>query len=139
MEEISATLKNMKNDNSPGSDGFTTEFLKNDGLDLHIPMDKKTNNGRSPTQFQEDIELSSADISLPGGRIIQGKLSRLLTLTIFELSRAIIRTNVLTKFHEDWSINVNYQVLRRKLPPGGHVFQRTRAIFKHRDIIKTYI
>ena len=28
MEEISATLKNMKNDKSPGSDGFTTEFFK---------------------------------------------------------------------------------------------------------------
>ncbi|KAH3769996.1 hypothetical protein DPMN_171275 [Dreissena polymorpha] len=44
----------------------------------------------------------------------------------------IIRTNVLTKLHEDWTINVTSRVLTRKFAPptGGHVFQRTGTIFK---------
>ncbi|KAH3801573.1 hypothetical protein DPMN_155228 [Dreissena polymorpha] len=45
---------------------------------------------------------------------------------------AIIRTNVLTKFHKDWTINVNSIELTRKnaLHPGGHAFQRTGTILK---------
>ncbi|KAH3801564.1 hypothetical protein DPMN_155219 [Dreissena polymorpha] len=45
---------------------------------------------------------------------------------------AIIRTNVLTKFHKDWTINVNSIELTRKnaLQPGGHAFQRTGTILK---------
>ncbi|KAH3797285.1 hypothetical protein DPMN_150863, partial [Dreissena polymorpha] len=45
---------------------------------------------------------------------IWGKLPHYLTITIFELSRAIIKTNVLTKFHERWSINVISRVLSFK-------------------------
>ncbi|KAH3792048.1 hypothetical protein DPMN_145537 [Dreissena polymorpha] len=45
-------------------------------------------------------------------------------------TKDIIRTNVLTKFHEE--IN--------SPPPGGHVFQQTGNIFKLiRDIIKTNV
>ncbi|KAH3826928.1 hypothetical protein DPMN_128855 [Dreissena polymorpha] len=49
----------------------------------------------------------------------------------------IIRTNVLTKFHEERSINVTYTVLTRKnVPPGGHIFQPTGTIFElFQDII----
>ncbi|KAH3876036.1 hypothetical protein DPMN_039316 [Dreissena polymorpha] len=42
-------------------------------------------------------------------------------LTIFKLIQDIIQTNLLTKFHEDWTINVASRVLTRKTapPPGG--------------------
>ncbi|KAH3751005.1 hypothetical protein DPMN_185546 [Dreissena polymorpha] len=45
------------------------------------------------------------------------------TGTIFKFSRAIIRTNLWTKFHEDRTINVISRVLTRKTspPPGGHI------------------
>ncbi|KAH3781507.1 hypothetical protein DPMN_159337 [Dreissena polymorpha] len=62
---------------------------------------------------------------------------------IFELSRGINRTNVLTKFHEDLVINVASRVFTRqnlKLPRplGGHVFPPTGPIFKLiQDIIGT--
>ncbi|KAH3834388.1 hypothetical protein DPMN_107711 [Dreissena polymorpha] len=42
----------------------------------------------------------------------------------FKLDRGIIRTNLLTKFHEDWTRNVASRVFTRKTAPptGGHVF-----------------
>ncbi|KAH3871912.1 hypothetical protein DPMN_035127 [Dreissena polymorpha] len=54
------------------------------------------------------------------------------TVTIFELIQDIIGTNLLTKFHED-------QTLNKKMPrPGGHVFQATGTIFKLvQNIIRT--
>ncbi|KAH3839022.1 hypothetical protein DPMN_112443 [Dreissena polymorpha] len=44
----------------------------------------------------------------------------------------IIGTNLLTKLHEDWKINVASRVLTRKNapPPDGHVFQPTGIIFE---------
>ncbi|KAH3824447.1 hypothetical protein DPMN_126283 [Dreissena polymorpha] len=87
--------------------------------------------------------------------------------TSFELSRGINGANVLTKFHEDqtinvasrvftrqnqsqkltmstlcsdWTINVASRVLTRKNapPPGGHVFKETKTIFELiKDIIGT--
>ncbi|KAH3798528.1 hypothetical protein DPMN_152128 [Dreissena polymorpha] len=47
-----------------------------------------------------------------GGHIFQQ------TETIFKLSLAIIKTNVQTKFHEDWSINVTPRVLTRQNCPA---------------------
>ncbi|KAH3842602.1 hypothetical protein DPMN_116100 [Dreissena polymorpha] len=44
--------------------------------------------------------------------------------TILELIQEIIRTNVLTKFHEDWTINVTPRV-KNVSPPGDHIFQPT--------------
>ncbi|KAH3859124.1 hypothetical protein DPMN_101839 [Dreissena polymorpha] len=58
----------------------------------------------------------------------------------FELFQDIIGTNLVTKFHEDWMINVASIVLTRKNvpPPVGHVFQPTRTIFELiQDIIGT--
>ncbi|KAH3795970.1 hypothetical protein DPMN_149533 [Dreissena polymorpha] len=54
------------------------------------------------------------------------------TETIFELVQDIIRSNVQTKFHEDWTINVTLRVLTRKnaLPPNGNVFQPTGSYFE---------
>ncbi|KAH3778701.1 hypothetical protein DPMN_180171 [Dreissena polymorpha] len=54
------------------------------------------------------------------------------SIIIFELIQDIIETNLLTKFHEDWTIN-------EKCPaPGGHVFKATKTIFKLiQDIIRT--
>ncbi|KAH3711975.1 hypothetical protein DPMN_071651 [Dreissena polymorpha] len=50
-------------------------------------------------------------------------------VTIVELSRATIRTNLRTKFHEDWIINVTSRV-NIALSPGSHLFQLTKIIFK---------
>ncbi|KAH3890286.1 hypothetical protein DPMN_014362 [Dreissena polymorpha] len=59
--------------------------------------------------------------------------------TIFELNRHIHKTNVLTKFHEDWAKNVssrlfscfhNIHIETTAPPSGGHVFQMITTIFK---------
>ncbi|KAH3706469.1 hypothetical protein DPMN_065855 [Dreissena polymorpha] len=66
-----------------------------------------------------------------------------LTTGNFNLWQNFIGTNVLTKFHEDWQINVANKVSTRQLPPhppGGHVFQRTITIFKlTRAIVRTNV
>ncbi|KAH3847248.1 hypothetical protein DPMN_089567 [Dreissena polymorpha] len=62
--------------------------------------------------------------------------------TIFKLIQDIIQTNLLTKFHEDWTINVASRVLTRKTapPPGGHVFSPIWTIFELvRDINATNV
>ncbi|KAH3841034.1 hypothetical protein DPMN_114493 [Dreissena polymorpha] len=57
-------------------------------------------------------------------------------IIIFELFQDIIETNLLTIFHEDWTMNVASRVLTRLLtrknapPRGGHVFQPTSTIFE---------
>ncbi|KAH3800530.1 hypothetical protein DPMN_154163 [Dreissena polymorpha] len=53
-------------------------------------------------------------------------------VTIFKLIQAFIKTNLLTKCHEDWTIYVAFRVLIRKndSPPGGHVFLPTVIVFK---------
>jgi len=79
----------------------------------------------------------------PGSHVFQP------TGTIFKLVQDIIRTNVLTKFHEDWTINVTSRVLtrfyyshiRKTAPPlGGHVFHPTETIFELvQDFIGTHV
>ncbi|KAH3885100.1 hypothetical protein DPMN_009089 [Dreissena polymorpha] len=61
-----------------------------------------------------------------------------LTGTIFELNSHIKVTNVLTKFHENWAINVTS---RKNAPPtGGHVFSPIWTIFELiQDINKTNV
>ncbi|KAH3830852.1 hypothetical protein DPMN_104108 [Dreissena polymorpha] len=61
-----------------------------------------------------------------GSHVFQAKV------TIFELIQDSIGTNLLSKFHKDWKINVASRVLTRKHapPPGGHVFQPTGIIFE---------
>ncbi|KAH3877529.1 hypothetical protein DPMN_001402 [Dreissena polymorpha] len=66
---------------------------------------------------------------------------------IFELIQDIIGVNLLTKFHEDRTINVASRVLTRFYyshirknapPPGSHVFQANITIFELiQDIIET--
>ncbi|KAH3786236.1 hypothetical protein DPMN_164342 [Dreissena polymorpha] len=61
-------------------------------------------------------------------------------VTIFELIQDINKTNLLTIFHEDWTLNVASRVLTRKNTPphGGHVFKETKTIFELiQDIIGT--
>ncbi|KAH3824492.1 hypothetical protein DPMN_126329 [Dreissena polymorpha] len=61
-------------------------------------------------------------------------------VTIFKLIQDIIETNLLTKFHEDWTINVASRVFTRKnaLPLGSHVFQANVTLFELiQDIIQT--
>ncbi|KAH3809678.1 hypothetical protein DPMN_138054 [Dreissena polymorpha] len=57
-------------------------------------------------------------------------------IIIFEFIQNMIETNLLTKFHENWTINVSS---REKCPaPGGHVFKATKTIFELiQDIIGT--
>ncbi|KAH3802481.1 hypothetical protein DPMN_156159 [Dreissena polymorpha] len=62
--------------------------------------------------------------------------------TIFELVRNINKTNVLTKFHDDWAIIVTSRVFTwiTTPPTCGHVFQRTGTTFElNQHIIKTNI
>ncbi|KAH3886213.1 hypothetical protein DPMN_010214 [Dreissena polymorpha] len=57
---------------------------------------------------------------------------------IFELIQDINKTNLLTKFHEDWTINVTSR--ENAPPPGGHVLKETKSIFELiQDIIGTNI
>ncbi|KAH3883091.1 hypothetical protein DPMN_007041 [Dreissena polymorpha] len=61
-------------------------------------------------------------------------------VTIFELIQDIIETNLLTKFHEDWTINVASRVFTGKHAPhlGSHVFQANVTILELiKDIIET--
>ncbi|KAH3741162.1 hypothetical protein DPMN_047882 [Dreissena polymorpha] len=60
---------------------------------------------------------------------------------IFKLIQDINKTNLLTIFHEDWTINVASRVLTSLIwknapPPGGHVFKESKTIFEPiQDII----
>ncbi|KAH3821771.1 hypothetical protein DPMN_123539 [Dreissena polymorpha] len=58
---------------------------------------------------------------------------------MFFLPIRTIETNVLTKFHKDWTKNVSYRLFtcfhyihieKTAPPPGGHVFQMFTTIFK---------
>ncbi|KAH3754654.1 hypothetical protein DPMN_189335 [Dreissena polymorpha] len=104
------------------------------------------------TKFYEDQKINVASRVLtrknappPGSHVFQP------TGIIFELVQDIIgmnhltkkndpplgsHTNLLTKCHENWTINV---ASREKCPaPGGHVFKATETIFELiRDIIET--
>ncbi|KAH3785904.1 hypothetical protein DPMN_164000 [Dreissena polymorpha] len=62
--------------------------------------------------------------------------------TIFELVLVINKTNVLTKFHDDWAKIVTSRVFTRKTAPptGGHAFHRTGTTFElNQHIIKANI
>ncbi|KAH3779183.1 hypothetical protein DPMN_180663 [Dreissena polymorpha] len=53
----------------------------------------------------QDIIRTHENVTPPGGHVFQK------TETIFKLIQDIIRKNVLTKFHEDWTINETSRVL----------------------------
>ncbi|KAH3835343.1 hypothetical protein DPMN_108694 [Dreissena polymorpha] len=53
----------------------------------------------------------------PGGHVFQQ------TGNIFILIKDIIKSNILTKFHDDWTINVTFRMLT------SHVFQQTGTKF----------
>ncbi|KAH3700607.1 hypothetical protein DPMN_075584 [Dreissena polymorpha] len=59
------------------------------------------------------------------------------TGTRFAQIQDIIKTNILTKFHGDWTIHVSLRV-KNALSSGGHAFKRTGTIFELvQDIIGT--
>ncbi|KAH3736289.1 hypothetical protein DPMN_042852 [Dreissena polymorpha] len=70
-------------------------------------------------------------------------------VTLFTLIQDIIKTNLLTKFHEDWTINLASRVftrfyygyiLKTTCPPGGYVFSLIWTIFELiRDINQTNV
>ncbi|KAH3729246.1 hypothetical protein DPMN_055213 [Dreissena polymorpha] len=69
--------------------------------------------------------LTKKNVPPLGGHVFQENV------TVFELIQDIIKTNLLTIFHQDWTINVASRVLRKNAPPpGGHVYQPTSIIFK---------
>ncbi|KAH3737884.1 hypothetical protein DPMN_044482 [Dreissena polymorpha] len=96
------------------------------------------------TKFHEDWTINVASrekFPAPGGHVFKATktISELIQdiigtnlQTNFNLWQNFIVTNVLTKFHEDWPINVANIVTTAPppAPPGGHVFQRTITIFK---------
>ncbi|KAH3700609.1 hypothetical protein DPMN_075586 [Dreissena polymorpha] len=89
----------------------------------------------------KDIMLTRKNAPPPGGHVFQP------TGIIFKLFQDIIGMNLLTKFHEDQTINVASRVLtrfyyshiRKNAPPlGSHVFQANVTIFELiQDIIET--
>ncbi|KAH3874412.1 hypothetical protein DPMN_037655 [Dreissena polymorpha] len=133
----------------PGSHVFlptgTIFELVRDFIGTHV-LTKKT--ATSPgTQFHEDWTinviskvLTRKTATTTGGHVFHS------TGTIFKLGLKmknclatwqpyIIRTNVLTKFHEDWTINLTSTV--KTAPPlGGHVFLPTGIIF---ELVKYFI
>ncbi|KAH3700959.1 hypothetical protein DPMN_075941 [Dreissena polymorpha] len=54
----------------------------------------------------------------PGGHVFP------LITTIFKLMQHINKTNVLTKFHDDWPKNVTFRVKMTPPPPGVHIGQQ---------------
>ncbi|KAH3890074.1 hypothetical protein DPMN_014144 [Dreissena polymorpha] len=89
-------------------------------------------------KFHEDRKINVASRVLtrknappPGGHVFQP------TGIIFELVQYIIEMNFMTKFNEDWTINVASRV--KNAPPlGSHVFQAKVTIFELiQDIIGT--
>ncbi|KAH3809248.1 hypothetical protein DPMN_137609 [Dreissena polymorpha] len=60
--------------------------------------------------------------------------------TIFKLVREIIKTNVLTNFHDDWAKIVTCRPNKENCPPppGSHVFQLTGTIFELNSHIKVF-
>ncbi|KAH3867877.1 hypothetical protein DPMN_031014 [Dreissena polymorpha] len=97
------------------------------------PTDQQTNqqtnrqgkNNKSPTTIGVGVVVISC-----GGYGFQQ------TITIFKLVQDIIGTNLLTKFHDDWTINVASRENAKS--PGGYVFQPTGIILKIvQDIIGT--
>ncbi|KAH3845927.1 hypothetical protein DPMN_088222 [Dreissena polymorpha] len=59
----------------------------------------------------------------PGGHVLQQ------TITTFELVQDIITTHVLSKFHEDWIMNVTLR-MKNAPPPGCYGFQPSGIILK---------
>ncbi|KAH3820118.1 hypothetical protein DPMN_121862 [Dreissena polymorpha] len=72
--------------------------------------------------FYQQLQRHGVNSPPPGGHDFQQ------TRTIFNLIQDIIKTNVLTKFHEDLTINVSFRV-KNALSSGGHVFQPIKTIF----------
>ncbi|KAH3890010.1 hypothetical protein DPMN_014077 [Dreissena polymorpha] len=63
----------------------------------------------------------------PGGHVLS------LITTIFLLNQDIQKTNILTKFYDDWTKNVTSRVFTSFFyypHPGGHVFLPIRTIFE---------
>ncbi|KAH3692872.1 hypothetical protein DPMN_193208 [Dreissena polymorpha] len=101
------------------------------------------------TKFHEDRKINVASRVLigfyyshirknatpPGGHVFQP------TGIIFELVQDIIGMNLLTKFHEDQTINVASRVhIKKNLAPlGSHVFQAKVTIFKLIEVNKALL
>ncbi|KAH3782979.1 hypothetical protein DPMN_160904 [Dreissena polymorpha] len=60
-------------------------------------------------------------------------------IIIFKLIQDIIETNLLTKFHEDWTnVASRIHIMKNAPPPCCYVFKATKTIFElNKDIIET--
>ncbi|KAH3816542.1 hypothetical protein DPMN_118059 [Dreissena polymorpha] len=63
----------------------------------------------------------------PGGNDFQK------TRTIFELILDVIRINPLTKFHEDWTINITFRPYNENAPPPGDIIGTNLLTKFHED------
>ncbi|KAH3882170.1 hypothetical protein DPMN_006101 [Dreissena polymorpha] len=69
--------------------------------------------------------LTMKNAPLPGSHVFQP------IVTIFELIQDIIETYIRAKFYEDWKYKHGiHRSHKTALPNRGHVFKRTRVIFK---------
>ncbi|KAH3853416.1 hypothetical protein DPMN_095939 [Dreissena polymorpha] len=114
--------------------------------DRHTTDKDRSKKAHLSNQFQLDRKINVPSIKkcpAPGSHVFQP------TVIIFELFQDIIGMNLLTKFHEDRTVNVASRVLtrlyyshiRKIAPPlGSHVFQAIIIIFELiQDIIVTNI
>ncbi|KAH3892186.1 hypothetical protein DPMN_016299 [Dreissena polymorpha] len=75
------------------------------------------------------VMITKDKFSPPGGHVF------LQTRTIFKHIQDIIRTNGLTKFHDDWTINVIFRV-KNAPHSGSHVFSRN---WNHFELLQDII
>ncbi|KAH3770060.1 hypothetical protein DPMN_171339 [Dreissena polymorpha] len=101
------------------------------------------------SDYDSEANRSSYFAHLRGTNILVNSHVIQLTGTIFELNSCIKETNVLSKFHENWTKNVtstmftcfHYIHKEKNAPPTGkHVFSPIPTFFKLiRDINKTNV
>ncbi|KAH3857308.1 hypothetical protein DPMN_099914 [Dreissena polymorpha] len=125
-------------------DKFSDPFHEDRKINVAFRVLTRKNAPPSGSHFHEDWRVNVASRVLTrlyyshirkntvhlGSHVFQANI------IIFEIIQDIIETNFLTKFHEDWTINV---ASREKCPAlGGHAFKATKTIFELiQDIIGT--
>ncbi|KAH3874671.1 hypothetical protein DPMN_037922 [Dreissena polymorpha] len=127
---IGTNLQTKKNAPHPGSHVFQPTLLEQMNLRTKFHEDRTVNvASRVLTGFYySHIRKNAPPL---GSHFIQANIIN------FELIQDIIKTNLLTIFHEDWTVNVASRV-KNAPPVGGLVFQANVTIFELiQNIIKT--
>ncbi|KAH3704935.1 hypothetical protein DPMN_079997 [Dreissena polymorpha] len=126
---VASRLLTRQNDPTPGNHFFNQHFF--DSLEINVAsrvltryfysseITTKLYNEKSPGQLRPCFSSNRNYFELVQDIIRTNVLTKFhkdwtinaQTLSIFELIQDIVKTNVLTKFHEDWTINVTFRVL----------------------------